>query len=85
MEVDGDCNPQYTEDLGADFLADAESPVNLPCLSMTDLIVVPWGGETTTGIRLVNTCPIDNWLMIFQALERSKKLICLNSLKQVQL
>jgi hypothetical protein len=74
VEVDGDCNPQYAEDLGADFLADAESPVNLPCLSMTDLIVVPWGGETTTGIRLVNTCPIDNWLMIFQALERSKKI-----------
>jgi hypothetical protein len=74
VEVDGDCNPQYTEDVGADFLADAESPVNLPCLSMTNLIVVPWGGETTTGIRLVNTCPIDNWLMIFQALERSKKI-----------
>ena len=43
VEVDGDCNPQYTEDLGADFLAYAESPVNLPYLSMTDLIVVPWG------------------------------------------
>lgn len=75
VEVEGDCNPQYTEELGADSLADAvKSPVNLPCFPTKDLIVVPWGGETTTGIRLVNTCPIDNWLMIFQALVRSKKI-----------
>ena len=31
------------------------------------------GGETSTGTHLVNTCPIDNWLMIFQALVKSKK------------
>lgn len=70
-------NLQYTkEELDvADILVDAlKSPLNLSCFSTTNLITVPWGGETATGNQLVNTCPIDNWLMIFQALVKSKKI-----------
>ena len=37
------------------------------------LTVFPWGGLTSTGISLTNTCPLDNWLMIFQALTKSHK------------
>lgn len=33
-----------------------------------NLVVIPWGCRTNSGIQLANTCPIDNWLMIFQAL-----------------
>ena len=32
------------------------------------LVIFPWGGVTSEGITLHNTCPIDNWLMIFQVL-----------------
>ena len=42
--------------------------------SVNDLIVFPWGGITSNGITLVNTCPVDNWLMIFQAMVKSGKL-----------
>ena len=43
--------------------------------NIDDLIVFPWGGITSDGIKLVNTCPVDNWLMIiFQAMVKSKKL-----------
>ena len=38
-----------------------------------ELTVFPWGGLTSTGISLTNTCPLDNWLMIFQALTKSHK------------
>ena len=37
------------------------------------LTLFPWGGLTSTGISLTNTCPLDNWLMIFQALTKSHK------------
>ena len=37
------------------------------------LTIFPWGGLTSTGITLTNTCPLDNWLMIFQALIKSDK------------
>lgn len=37
------------------------------------LSVFPWGGMTSTGVNLNNTCPLDNWLMIFQALVKSGK------------
>jgi len=40
----------------------------------SDLVIIPWGGVTSTGIRLINTCPLDNWLMIFQALVKSKQI-----------
>ena len=33
------------------------------------LTIFPWGGLTSTGVTLTNTCPLDNWLIIFQALE----------------
>ncbi|PFX19091.1 hypothetical protein AWC38_SpisGene16536 [Stylophora pistillata] len=38
-----------------------------------ELTVFTWGGMTNTGINLNNTCPLDNWLMIFQALVNSGK------------
>ena len=37
------------------------------------LTFFPWGGVTSTGITMTNTCPLDNWLMIFQALAKSGK------------
>ena len=39
----------------------------------SDLTFFPWGGVTSTGITMTNTCPLDNWLMIFQALVKSGK------------
>ena len=39
----------------------------------SDLTLFPWGGVTSTGITMTNTCPLDNWLMIFQALVKSGK------------
>ena len=38
------------------------------------LVIFPWGGVTREGITLHNTWPIDNWLMIFQVLVKSKRL-----------
>lgn len=38
-----------------------------------ELTVFPWGGMTSTGVQLSNTCPLDNWLMIFQSLVKSGK------------
>lgn len=38
-----------------------------------ELTVFPWGGLTSNGITLTNTCQLDNWLMIFQALVKSLK------------
>ena len=38
-----------------------------------ELTVFPWNGLTSTGISITNTCPLDNWLMIFQALTKSHK------------
>ena len=38
------------------------------------LVIFPWGGVTSESITLHNTCPIDNWLMIFQVLVKSKRL-----------
>ena len=40
---------------------------------VNSLIVIPWGGITSDGLTLYNTCPLDNWIMIFQALVKSKK------------
>ena len=37
------------------------------------LTIFPWGGLTSTGVTLTNTCPLDNWLIIFQALVKSNK------------
>jgi len=38
-----------------------------------ELTMFPWGGLTSTGVTLTNTCPLDNWLIIFQALVKSNK------------
>ena len=38
-----------------------------------ELTIFPWGGLTSTGVTLANTCPLDNWLIIFQALVKSNK------------
>ena len=39
--------------------------------TLPNLTVIPWGGVTKDGIKLTNTCPVDNWLMIFQTLVKS--------------
>lgn len=38
------------------------------------LTMIPWGGTTSDGIHLANTCPLDNWLMILQVLVNLGKL-----------
>ena len=38
-----------------------------------NLVFFPWAGTTSNGFQLVNTCPVDNWLMIFQALVKSER------------
>ena len=45
-----------------------ERPLASPTQELT---VFPWGGMTSNGVLLSNTCPLDNWLMIFQALVKS--------------
>ena len=45
---------------------------NVPVVNT--LVIFPLGGVTSEGITLCNTCPIDNWLMIFQVLVKSKRL-----------
>lgn len=39
-----------------------------------NLVAIPWGCRTNSGIQLANTCPMDNWLMIFQELSKSGKI-----------
>ena len=61
----------------ANFLATCTSETQIPArirILPTDLVVVPWGGTTRQGITLANTCPVDNWLMIFQALVKSGRI-----------
>ena len=41
-------------------LPDQDVPT-VPTNPINNLVVVPWGGETSTGITLSNTCPLDNW------------------------
>ena len=41
---------------------------------INDLLIFPWEGRTSDGICLENTFPVDNWVMIFQAIVRPKKL-----------
>ena len=38
-----------------------------------NLVVFPWAGTTSNGFQLMNTCLVDNWLMIFQALVKSER------------
>ena len=49
-----------------------EPPVRLS-RAIDNLVVFPWGGLTSAGIQLVNTCPVDNWMMLFQALVKLRK------------
>ena len=49
-----------------------EPPVRIS-RTIDNLAVFPWGGLTSAGIQLVNTCPVDNWLMLFQALVKLRK------------
>ena len=42
--------------------------------AINDLVMFPWEGRTSDGIWPENTCHVDNWVMIFQAMVRSKKL-----------
>ena len=41
---------------------------------INDSVIFPRGGRTSDEIWLENTCPVDNWMMIFQAMVRFKKL-----------
>ena len=38
-----------------------------------NLAVFPRAGTTSNGFHLVNTCSVDNWLMIFQALAKTER------------
>ena len=61
----------------ANFLTTCTSASRIPAFSgilPTGLAVIPWGGTTRHGIVLANTCPVDNWLMIFQALVKSGRI-----------
>ena len=61
----------------ANFLSTCTSETQIPArirILPTDLVVVPWGGTTRQGITLANNCPVDNWLMIFQALVKSGRI-----------
>ena len=49
-----------------DFIAPSSGEGN-------NLVVFPWAITTSNGFQLVNTCTIDNWLMIFQALVKSER------------
>ena len=40
--------------------------------TVNNLVVFPWCGLTNDGLTLCNTCPLDNWIMIFQVLVKSK-------------
>lgn len=46
--------------------------------SPVDLVVIPWGGTTSSGIQLANNCPIENWLMILQALVKSRRIVLMS-------
>lgn len=39
-----------------------------------DLHIIPWGEVLPNGVQLINTCTVDNWLMIFQALVKSNRI-----------
>ena len=63
-----DCSYSAYEVNIGNFLATCAS--SQPSLSppIFELKGIPWGGTTSSGIKIVNTCPVDNWLMIFQSL-----------------
>ena len=48
----------------------ANEDENFP--TVNNLVVFPWGGLTSDGLTLCNTCPLDNWIMILQVLVKSK-------------
>lgn len=71
-------SPVATKDTGDQSVThDTNSPSTIhgDNHSPVDLVVIPWGGTTSSGIQLANTCPIDNWLMILQALVKSRRLV----------
>ena len=49
-----------------------EPPVRIS-RAIDNLVVFPWEGLMSARIQLVNTCPVDNWLMLFQALVKLRK------------
>ena len=65
--------------------ADELEVAKLLASSLTDNFIAPSSGEgnnlvvfrragtTSNGFHLVKTCPVDNWLMIFQALVKSER------------
>ena len=64
-------SPMATKDTGDQSVThgnNSRSTIHGDNHSPVDLVVIPWGGTTSSGIQLANTCLIDNWLMILQAL-----------------
>ena len=71
-------SPMATKDTGDQSVThdtNSRSTIHGDNHSPVDLVVIPWGGTTSSGIQLANTCPIDNWLMILQALVKSRRLV----------
>lgn len=48
--------------------------LTMPTLPDPPIVIIPWGGTTTAGVTLANTCPLHNWFMIVQVLLRLGKL-----------
>ena len=73
--ADSSCTQEEMDTAEAPPLSVASTSCNPTSASEQDqeLTIFPWGGRTSNGITLTNTCPLDNWLMIFQALVKSNK------------
>ena len=70
----GDSNHTTDEIHIASFLATCASYIPVVNQPTVNLKVIPWGGTTRFGVKLVNTCPVDNWLMILQSLVKSGRI-----------
>ena len=71
-------SPMATKDTGDQSVThgnSSQSTIHGDNHSPIDLVVIHWGGTTSSGIQLANTCPIDNWLMILQALVKSRRMV----------
>ena len=50
------------------------SNFNFNINALSNFVVLPWGCTASNGLKLTNTCPLDNWMMIFQSLVKSHML-----------
>lgn len=67
-------NKEYDEDNDDDEPPYYDVLADVSLNNAIDLQIIPWGGTLDNGIVLTNTCTIDNWLMIFQALVKSNRI-----------